>query len=86
MRAFTSLALVAALGLGAATLSKPADAAAVVHVGVGLPGLAVSAPVVAPVMYAGAALYPYYRGPRFYPGWRYGYGWRRGGYHGRPWR
>jgi len=41
MRTFTSLALVAALGLGAATLSKPAEAGVVV--GVGLPGVAVGA-------------------------------------------
>ena len=41
MRTFTSLALIAALGLGAATLSKPADAGVVVGVGVGLPGVAV---------------------------------------------
>ena len=47
-------------------------------VGVGLPGVAVGvpAPVVAPVpvVYAGWG-----------PGWRYGYGGRRGWYHGR-WR
>src|SRR5580698_10024675 len=83
MRSFTSLALVAALGLGAATLSKPADAGVVFGVGVGLPGVAVGvpAPVVAPmpVVYRG-----YY--PHVYPGWRYGYGWRRGWYHGRYWR
>ncbi len=68
MRTFTSLALVAALGLGAATLSKPADAGVVVGVGVGLPGVAVAAlpaPVVAslPVVYPG-----YYRYPRCVPG------------------
>jgi hypothetical protein len=83
MRTFTSLALVAALGLGAAVLSKPADAGVVV--GVGLPGVAlgVPAPVVAPlpVVYSG-----YYRYPHVYPGWRYGYGWHRGWYHGRHWR
>jgi hypothetical protein len=77
MRTFTSLALVAALGLGAATLSKPADAGVVV--GVGLPGVAVGVP--APVVYPG-----YYRYPHVYPGWRYGYGWHRGWYHGRHWR
>ena len=86
MRTFTSLALVAALGLGAATLSKPAEAGVVV--GIGLPGVAVGlpAPVVAPV----PVVYPgYYRYPHVYPGWgpgwRYGYGGRRGWYHGR-WR
>ena len=84
MRTFTSLALIAALGLGAATLSKPADAGVVV--GVGLPGIAVGvpAPIVAPL----PVVYPgYYRYPH---GWRYGYyghgyGWHRGWYHGR-WR
>jgi hypothetical protein len=79
MRTFTSLALVAALGLGAATLSKPADAGVVV--GVGLPGVAVGVPGPAvaplPVVYRG-----YYRYP-LYPGWRHGYGWHRGWYHGR---
>jgi hypothetical protein len=66
------LALVAAVGLGAAALSKPADAGVVVGVG----------PV--PVVYRGA----YYRYPHVYvyPGWRYGYGWHRGWYHGRYWR
>lgn len=44
MRSFTSLALVAALGLAAATLSKPAEAGVVVGVGVGLPGVAVGVP------------------------------------------
>lgn len=82
MRTFTSLALVAALGLGAATLSKPADAGVVV--GVGVPAPAVAA---LPVAYRG-----YYRYPHAYPrwsaGWRgYGYGWHRGGgYRGRYWR
>jgi hypothetical protein len=73
MRTFTSLALIAALGLGAATLSKPADAGVVV--GVGLPGIAVGvpAPVVAPL----PVVYPGYYG--------HGYGWHRGWYHGR-WR
>jgi hypothetical protein len=92
MRTFTSLALVAALGLGAATLSKPADAGVVVGVDAGLPGVAVSVPALGvaplPVVYRG-----YYRYPHGYPGWRYGYGrgygygygWHRGGYHGR-WR
>ena len=77
MRIFTSLALVAALGLGAATLSKPAEAGVVV--GVGLPGVAVGvpAPVVAPV----PVVYPGWG-----PGWRYGYGGHRGWYHGRYWR
>ena len=82
MRTFTSLALVAALGLGAATLSKPAEAGVVV--GIGLPGVAVGlpAPLVAPV----PVVYPvYYRYPHVYPGWRYGYGGHRGWYHGR-WR
>src|SRR5580698_6922317 len=87
MRTFTSLALVAALGLGAATLGKPADAAVAVGVGVGLPGVAVGVPAPAvapvPVVYRG-----YYRYPHVYPRWRYGYGygWRRGWYRGRYWR
>jgi hypothetical protein len=88
MRKFTSLALIAALGLGAAALSKPADAAVAVGVGVGLPGVA----VVAPPVVAPAPLGVYYRYPRFSPGWYggwrhgYGYGWHRGWYHGRYWR
>src|ERR1700691_2724435 len=61
MRTFTSLALVAALGLGAAALSKPADAGVVVGVGVGLPGVAVGVPAPAvgavPVVYPGGAYY-----------------------------
>jgi hypothetical protein len=83
MRTFTSLALVAALGLGAAAVSKPADAGVVV--GVGLPGVAVgvSAPGAVPVVYPAGA---YYRYPHAYPGWRYGYGGHRGWYHGRYWR
>jgi hypothetical protein len=87
MRTFTSLALVAALGLGAATLSKPAEAGVVV--GVGLPGVAVGvpAPLVAPVpvVYPGYYRYPHVVYPGWGPGWRYGYGGHRGWYHGR-WR
>jgi hypothetical protein len=87
MRKLTSLALVAALGLGAAALSKPADAGVVV--GVGLPGVAVVAPpVVAPAPVVAPVGF-YYRYPHFYPGWyggRYGYGWHRGWYHGHYWR
>jgi hypothetical protein len=78
MRTLTSLALVAAVGLGAAVFSKPADARVVVGVGVGLPGVAVALPT--PVVY------PYYRYSRLYPGRYYGYGWHRGWYHGRYWR
>jgi hypothetical protein len=70
MRTFTSLALVAALGLGAATLSKPADA-----------GVVVVAPV--PVVYPGYHRYPHVV-PGWRYGYRYG--WHRGGYHGRYWR
>ena len=87
MRKFTSLALVAFLGLGAAALSRPAEAGVVVGVGVGLPGVAVGVP--APVVGAVPVVYPagaYYRYPHAYPGWRYGYGWHRGWYHGRYWR
>jgi hypothetical protein len=75
MRTFTSFALVAALGLGLATLSKPADA-----------GVVVVAPL--PVVYPGYYRYPHaYPGWRHGYGYGYGYGWHRGGwYHGRYWR
>jgi hypothetical protein len=75
MRNFASLALVAALGLGAAMLSKPADAAVVVGVGVGYhPG---------PYW-----RYPHYVHPGYWHGYGYGwgYGYHRGyGYRGH-WR
>ncbi len=87
MRKLASLALVAAVGLGAVTLSKPADAGVVVGVGVGLP-----VPVAAP----GAVAYPpvavgyypgFYRYPRYYgPGFAgRGDGRHRGWYRGH-WR
>ena len=76
MRKFASLALVAALGLGAATLSTPADAGVVVGVGVGLP-----VPTVAVGYHPGYYRYPRYYGPGYARlGW--GYGWHRGCYHG----
>ena len=83
MRKLASLALVAAVGFGAATLSKPADAGVVVGVGVGLP-VPVAAPYVAypPVAvgyYPGFYHYPRYYGPGFA---RWGYGWHGGGYRG----
>ena len=66
MRTFTSLALVAALGLGAATLSKPAEA-----------GVGVVAPV--PVVYPGYYRYPHvYPGWRYGYGWHRG--WYHGRY------
>ena len=79
MRKFASLALVAALGVGAATLSKPADAGVVVGVGV-------APPVVGYAPY-GVGYYPgaYWRYARFgHPGYGYwrGYGWGHGYYRG----
>jgi hypothetical protein len=89
MRKLASLALVAALGIGAATFSKPADAGVVVGVGVGLP-VPVAAPAVAAYPPVAVGYYPgFNRYPRYYgPGYaRWGYGWHRGWYrgHGR-WR
>jgi hypothetical protein len=90
MRKLASFALVAALGVAAVTLSKPADAGVVVGVGVGLPvpvaaPAAVAYPPVAVGYYPGYYRYGY---PRYwYPGPRvgWGYGWHRGWYHGH-WR
>jgi hypothetical protein len=92
MRKFASLALVAALGLGAATLSKPADAGVVVGVGVGLPGAAVVAPAAVAYppygvgYYPGAyGRYPHYYRPGYWHGYGWGYGYHRWGYRGH-WR
>ncbi len=82
MRKLASVALVAALGIGAAALSKPADAGVAFGVGIGLPGVVVAPPAVgAPVISAG--YYPGYYG-YYGPGWRGGYrGWGPGWYgHG----
>lgn len=84
MRKLASLALVAALSVGAATLSKPADAGVVVGFGVGLP-VPVAAPPVVAYPSVAVGYYPgFYRYPRYYgPGFaRWGYGWHRGGYRG----
>jgi len=82
MRKFASIALVAALGLGAAALSKPADAGVVVGVGVGLP-VPVAAPGVVAYPPVAVGYYPgFYRYPHYYhPGFArfgWGYGWHRG--------
>jgi hypothetical protein len=90
MRKLASLALVAALGLGAATLSKPADAGVVVGVGLGLP-VPVAAPALTAYPAVGIGYRPgyYYHYPRYYgPGYArlgWGYGWHRGWNHGH-WR
>jgi hypothetical protein len=89
MRKLASFALAAAVGLSAAALAVPADAAVVV--GVGVPGVVLAPPVAA---YAPPAVYPAYYGryyPHrfFYPGPRFGYGagfYHHGGYRGRYWR
>jgi hypothetical protein len=79
MRKFASLALVAALGLGAATLSKPADAGVVVGVGYAPYGVG---------YYPGAYWrYPHYVHPGYWHGYGWGYGYHRGGYgHRGHWR
>ena len=80
MRKLASLALVAALSVGAATLSKPADAGVAVGVSVGLPVL-VAAPAVLAYPPVAVGYYPgFYRYPRYYgPGYgRWGYGWSHG--------
>jgi hypothetical protein len=74
MRKILSAALLAGVGLVAATLSRPAHAGAYVGVSVGVPVPGVA--VVPPPVIAYAPPYYYYGGPRvIYPGpVRYGYG------------
>ena len=86
MRKLASLALVAALGLGAATLSQPADARVVVGVGVGLPGVVIAPPVVGYAPYGVGYhpgdywRYPHYARRGYWHGWGYGGGYHHGGY------
>ena len=90
MRNLIPLGVAACLGIATACLSPSAKAGVVIGVGIPFPGVVVAPPLVTP--------WPYYAGPRYYPGYvRYGvpYGYRYGfrpgfahyGYfHGRAWR
>ena len=94
VRKLASIALGVALGFCAAGLSSRAEAAVVVGVGIGLPGVVVAPPMIAypplPALYAAPYnyRYPRYNYPAFVPygfGYRYGYGFRGYAYR-RHWR